>query len=133
MDDLDKEINNYAMRVKEWYGWHFPELARLVNDNVLYARICKLLRQRSNIKQVDLSEIMDAETAKIVTNAAALSMGTDVTDEDIEHLVELADQVIELFHYRYAIERIRYFSILIFSERSWESILRTECLPSRRI
>jgi hypothetical protein len=52
MDDLDKEINNYAMRVKEWYGWHFPELARLVSDNVLYARICKLLRQRSNIKQV---------------------------------------------------------------------------------
>lgn len=27
-------------------------------------------------------------------------MGTDVTDEDIEHLVELADQVIELFQYR---------------------------------
>jgi nucleolar protein 58 len=100
MDDLDKEINNYAMRVKEWYGWHFPELARLVSDNVQYARICKLLRQRSNIKTVDLSEILDEETEKIVTNAAALSMGTDVTDEDIMHLVELADQVIELFHYR---------------------------------
>lgn len=24
LDELDKEINNYAMRVKEWYGWHFP-------------------------------------------------------------------------------------------------------------
>ena len=25
------------MRVKEWSGWHFPEMARLVNDNVHYA------------------------------------------------------------------------------------------------
>lgn len=24
LDDLDKELNTYAMRVKEWYGWHFP-------------------------------------------------------------------------------------------------------------
>ena len=24
LDDLDKEINNYTMRLKEWYGWHFP-------------------------------------------------------------------------------------------------------------
>jgi nucleolar protein 58 len=26
LDDLDKEINIYAMRVREWYGWHFPEM-----------------------------------------------------------------------------------------------------------
>lgn len=26
LDDLDKEINTYAMRVREWYGWHFPEV-----------------------------------------------------------------------------------------------------------
>ena len=25
LDDLDKEFNTYAMRVREWYGWHFPE------------------------------------------------------------------------------------------------------------
>jgi nucleolar protein 58 len=29
LDELDKEINTYAMRVKEWYGWHFPELAKV--------------------------------------------------------------------------------------------------------
>jgi len=28
LDELDKEINNYAMRVKEWYGWHFPEMQK---------------------------------------------------------------------------------------------------------
>lgn len=24
LDELDEEINTYAMRVKKWYGWHFP-------------------------------------------------------------------------------------------------------------
>ncbi len=29
-----QELNTYAMRVKEWYGWHFPELAKILNDNI---------------------------------------------------------------------------------------------------
>jgi len=37
LEDLDKELNNYAMRLKEWYSWHFPELAKIVTDNVVYA------------------------------------------------------------------------------------------------
>ena len=34
LDELDKEINIYAMRAKEWYGWHFPEMTKIVNDNL---------------------------------------------------------------------------------------------------
>lgn len=29
LDDLDKELNNYIMRCREWYGWHFPELGKI--------------------------------------------------------------------------------------------------------
>ena len=39
LDDLDKELNNYAMRLKEWYSWHFPELAKIVTDNITYAQM----------------------------------------------------------------------------------------------
>ena len=38
LDELDKEINTYAMRVKEWYGWHFPELQGLVGFNAQYSK-----------------------------------------------------------------------------------------------
>jgi hypothetical protein len=41
LDDLDKEINIYSMRVKEWYGWHFPELAKIIVDNQAYAKVVK--------------------------------------------------------------------------------------------
>src|SRR5690606_9200665 len=39
LDTLDKDINTFAMRVREWYGWHFPELVKIVNDNYLYAKV----------------------------------------------------------------------------------------------
>jgi nucleolar protein 58 len=31
LDDLDKELNNYCMRCREWYGWHFPEVSYYMN------------------------------------------------------------------------------------------------------
>lgn len=46
LDDIDKELNNYAMRLKEWYGWHFPELAKIVGDNIVYAKLVRLIGMR---------------------------------------------------------------------------------------
>lgn len=43
LDDLDKEINIYAMRVKEWYGWHFPEMAKIIVDNLTYAKVIRAM------------------------------------------------------------------------------------------
>lgn len=48
LDELDKEINTYAMRVKEWFGWHFPEMAkvRCVGGlDVIWRRVCKFRRR----------------------------------------------------------------------------------------
>lgn len=43
LDDLDKEINNYMMKLREWYGWHFPELTKIISDNLIYAKVVKLV------------------------------------------------------------------------------------------
>lgn len=48
LDTLDKDINTFVMRVREWYSWHFPELVRVVNDNYQYARIALLVKVRSD-------------------------------------------------------------------------------------
>lgn len=37
------------MRVREWYGWHFPELAKIVADNFQYARVVMLAKDKSSI------------------------------------------------------------------------------------
>ena len=36
LDTLDKDINTFAMRVREWYSWHFPELVKIISDNYMY-------------------------------------------------------------------------------------------------
>merc|ERR1712216_649717 len=61
LDDLDKEINTYSMRIKEWYGWHFPEMSRIVNDNVLYAKVIKEMGMIKNAASTDLSDILPDE------------------------------------------------------------------------
>lgn len=89
LDELDKELNIYAMRVREWYGWHFPELGKLVTESIQYAKIVKamgttlacrgslLIGLKSEAQDADLSflpEGLDTE----VKEAALISMGTEV-------------------------------------------------------
>ncbi|KAG6751690.1 hypothetical protein POTOM_043889 [Populus tomentosa] len=100
LDDLDKELNTYAMRVREWYGWHFPELAKIVQDNILYARSVKLMGSRDNAAKLDFSEILPEEVEAELKEAAVISMGSDVSDVDLMNIKELCDQVLSLAEYR---------------------------------
>ena len=100
LDDLDKELNTYAMRVKEWYGWHFPEMARIINDNLAYSRVIISMGMRSNCSNTDLSDILPEEIEGAVKAAAEISMGTEITDEDLENIQALAEQVIGFTEYR---------------------------------
>ncbi|OWP05606.1 hypothetical protein B2J93_1655 [Marssonina coronariae] len=100
LDDLDKELNTYAMRVKEWYGWHFPEMGKIVNDNLAYARIIIKVGMRTNTTSTDLSDILPEEIETAIKAAAEVSMGTEITEEDLENIQLLADQVVGFTEYR---------------------------------
>ena len=99
LDDLDKELNTYAMRVKEWYGWHFPEMGRIVNDNLAYARVILNMGMRTNAAKADLAEILPDEIEIAVKSAAEISMGTEITAEDLENIQSLAEQVVGFTEY----------------------------------
>ena len=49
LDQLDKDLNTFAMRVREWYSWHFPELVKIVNDNYMFARLVLLIKRRDSL------------------------------------------------------------------------------------
>ncbi|KAH0676884.1 hypothetical protein KY285_024685 [Solanum tuberosum] len=100
LDDLDKELNTYAMRVREWYGWHFPELAKIVQDNILYAKAVKLMGDRVNAAKLDFSEILPEEVEAELKEAAMISMGTEVSDLDLENIKDLCSQVLSFSEYR---------------------------------
>merc|ERR1712070_1173977 len=90
LDELDKELNTYAMRAREWYGWHFPELTKIISDNYAYAM------------NVDFSGIdtIDEDVENEIKDASVISMGTEIAATDLENIGQLADQVISLSEYR---------------------------------
>ncbi|KAI8900519.1 hypothetical protein BC833DRAFT_523416 [Globomyces pollinis-pini] len=100
LDDLDKELNTYAMRVKEWYGWHFPEVAKLIVDNIAFAKTIKVMGVRTNASTTDLSAILPEELEAAVKEAAEVSMGTEISEEDIQNITYLCDQIISISEYR---------------------------------
>jgi nucleolar protein 58 len=100
LDDLEKEVNTYSMRIKEWYGWHFPELVRVVSDNLTYARVVQKLGNRINFESVDLTELIGEQTAEMVKKVAKISMGTEISEEDISYIIELCAQTIDIFEYK---------------------------------
>merc|ERR1712072_1241689 len=100
LDDLDKEINTYSMRIKEWYGWHFPEMQKIVVDNTMYAKTVVELGMIKNAKDADLSDILPEEMEAELKAAAMLSMGTEISDEDLENIKALCHQTLQLTDYR---------------------------------
>eukprot|EP00250_Pteridium_aquilinum_P016509 c23139_g1_i1 orf=272-2062(-) len=100
LDDLDKELNTYAMRVREWYGWHFPELGKIVQDNILYAKCVKAMGHRANALEFDFSGIIAEDVEAELKEASNISMGTEISDQDMLNIKALCDQVISLSEYR---------------------------------
>jgi nucleolar protein 58 len=100
LDDLDKELNTYAMRVREWYGWHFPEMGKIVTDNIHYAKTARKMGMRTNAQSMDFSEFLPEDQEEEMKLAAQISMGTEVSETDIAHVSELCDQVVSISEYR---------------------------------
>jgi len=100
LDDLDKELNNYAMRCREWYGWHFPEAGKIITDNMAYAKAIQAIGFKSKCGETDLSSILPEDVEEELKAAAEISMGTDISDEDIANVSYLCEQIIQISEYR---------------------------------
>ncbi|PIA51257.1 hypothetical protein AQUCO_01100239v1 [Aquilegia coerulea] len=104
LDTLDKDINSFSMRVKEWFSWHFPELVKIVSDSYLYAKVLKFLRTKSELSEdkiPGLTDILgDEDKAKEIVEAAKSSMGQDLSEIDLLNVQQFAQRVIDLAEYR---------------------------------
>jgi len=75
---LDKDINTFSMRVKEWYSWHFPELAKIVSDNQTFVRLAHLIGDKSTetVTAEEVEQVVgDGELAERVLETSRNSMG----------------------------------------------------------
>ena len=99
--DLDKTINLFISRIREWYGVHFPELDRIIEKNETYARLVAHLGRRQNftVETVE-NEGMPKNTSKKIAKTARRSMGSRLIDEDIKQIQLLSRQILQLYSLR---------------------------------
>ncbi len=101
VDDLDKTLNLFAGRIREWYGLHFPELDKLVEKHDSYIRLVSTLGVRKNFTDERLVELgLPKERAEQIAEAAQRSMGAEIEEEDLEWLKSFCNDVGELFKFR---------------------------------
>jgi len=82
LDELDRVINVFSERLREWYGLYFPELERTVQSHEKFAEIV------SKGRKDGLNEFQ---------NLVSRSAGMDFSEEDISQMQDFAKSILGLF------------------------------------
>lgn len=93
IDELDKSLNIFIARLREWYGLHFPEMNRIIEKHEKFTKIVSEYGLREKIQEKRLSELKDN------------SMGIDLSEEDEKILKEYATRIKEIYKLREKIEK----------------------------
>ena len=104
LNELDKSLNVLSGKLREWYGLHFPELSRAVDDHEIYARLVESLGDRSSFSPERLGELELGDRVKGILSAGEDSMGAPLVAEDEEHLRGLAANLVSLYAYRESLD-----------------------------
>lgn len=94
IEEMDTSINNRIMRIREWYALHFPELS-VVSDNLQYLEYLLEIKNRSEFCKAPSTSIPE----DIIYNASN-SMGTDISEGDVEKIVGNAKSILRDIEYR---------------------------------
>merc|ERR1712136_659232 len=131
LDNLDKNINTFAMRVREWYAWHFPELTKIVTDNVTYAKVARVVRVRdsynADANPEELNEACGSEdVSKEIVKAMKISMGQDIIEMDMSNIDHFADEVIKLSAMRLSLHTYLKAKMNLVAEKALFRALKTK-------
>jgi len=93
IDEIDKSLNIFVARLREWYGLHFPELNRLVEKHEKFVKIVSEYGARDNIKEKEFLGVKKE------------SMGIELNERDETILKEYATKIKDLYKLRSHLEK----------------------------
>lgn len=101
LDDVDRTVNLFMGRLREWYGIHFPELDRLIEKHETYARLVVNLGSKDNftIKALE-GEAIPKDRAENIGMIAGKSMGAEMAEEDLAEIQALSKNVLGTYELR---------------------------------
>lgn len=64
IDELDKMLNTLSMRLREWYGFYFPELVEKMQDNEQFVGFVSDTLYRKEVAGIDPAETIGSDLSK---------------------------------------------------------------------
>jgi len=105
VDDLDKSLNLFMNRMREWFGLHYPELDRLIDKHETYARLVVNLGKRENFSAENLEkEGLPKNKAQSIADVASASMGAEIIHEDLSQIQDMCRNILALYKQRQSLE-----------------------------
>lgn len=101
LDELDKMINVLSTKTREWYGLHFPELSRLIDEHETYMKLVVNLGKRENftVKSLEENGVPNPLSGKAAEKASR-SLGGSLRTEDLEAIKGICREVLSLYNLR---------------------------------
>jgi nucleolar protein 56 len=106
IDDIDKTLNLFASRIREWYGLYFPELDKLVENHESFAALVSRIGDRKEFTKdhlLSVGRFSDALSAEIERQAKT-SMGARIAEYDLSRIRDFASVIAESYKIRSEIE-----------------------------
>lgn len=111
LGELDTVLNSLSSRMREWYGVHFPEMGRRVNEHIDYAKIITQIGDREDITTKHLMEMtLKKKDALRIEEASQTSIGASFHEVDMNIVQKFAEKTLDL--YRFRDDLIEYVSML---------------------
>ena len=106
LDDLGHTFNLFANRLREWYGYSFPEMSSIVSESDLYVRLVASLSGRDSFTADRLVEQgLPEDRAEMLVSAAGNSMGASLPATDMAEMTEFARLLLEFHESRTRLEK----------------------------
>lgn len=88
VEEMNKMINVFSERLREFYSLHFPELDREIEDHEKYVKIVEKYGSRGKIEDSDIKKL------------AEKSMGVEFGEEEIKTVKAIAAEILNLYKLR---------------------------------
>ncbi len=99
IEELDKSINVFSERLREWYSLHFPEMDRIIENHETFAKLIEKFGGRGSFDEKSLNQFK------------LKSSGIEFTDVDINYVKTFASNLSGLYGLRKQL--LEYLSVLL--------------------
>jgi nucleolar protein 56 len=94
LNDLDKNINLYISRLREWYSLYFPELDQLVSNPETYTRIINKIGSKDNFTLEELEKIgLPLKRSELIFTSVKKSIGGELALEDLSPILSFSNMI----------------------------------------